>query len=161
MISDLFLLFLIMIIQVIIPPIPAELIILNSALSNNLFLVTLFGGLGLFIGSVIVFYFGNYLSSFFPNKKVNILKKKFDDFGFWILLIRILPYNPSDIISYVAGILKYDKKKYLQITFFVTFTRVFILAFIGSRISSYFELIYIFSILFISGFIISYFLYKK
>ena len=108
-------LFLIMIIQVIIPPIPAELIILDFASKQGIFITTFFGGTGLFLGSLIVFFFSSYLRKFFKLDKVNIIEKKFQKYGFWILLIRVLPYNPSDIISYGAGILNYNKKKYVVI----------------------------------------------
>ncbi len=158
---ELFVLFLTMVIQVIIPPIPAELIVLSASNKYGVLITTLFAGSGLFIGSIIVYFFGNYLSKFFNSKKTNIVREKFQKYGFLILLIRVLPYNPSDIISYVAGILKYNQKKYIIITFFVSYIRVVILSFLGSRVSNIFELISVFIILFLSGSLISYYLYKK
>lgn len=154
-------LFLIMIIQVIIPPIPAELIILDFASKQGIFITTFFGGTGLFLGSLIVFFFSSYLRRFFKLDKVKIIEKKFQKHGIWILLIRILPYNPSDIISYAAGILNYNKKKYVVITFFTSYIRVFLLSLLGSKISSLYELIIMFLLLFLTGLMISYFLYKK
>ncbi len=150
-----------MIVQVIVPPIPAELIVLAAASKYGIILTTLFAGSGLFLGSIFVYFFGNYLSRFFPSKKVRLVSKKFEKFGFWILFVRILPYNPSDIISYVAGILKYDLKKYLFITFFVTFVRVLVLAVLGSYVESLKDFFYIFNVLFISGFVISFLMYRK
>jgi uncharacterized membrane protein YdjX (TVP38/TMEM64 family) len=150
-----------MIIQVIIPPIPAELIVLDAASRNGILFTTLIAGSGLFLGSTLVFLFSFKLRSFFKLDKVKVIEDKFQKYGVWILLIRVLPYNPSDIISYAAGILKFDKKKYIFITFFTSYIRVFLLSLLGVTISSLFQLALIFFILFLSGVFISYYLYKK
>ena len=154
-----------MIIQVIIPPIPAELIVIGAAAKYGIFLTTLFAGFGLFIGSIIAYYFGYYLRKFnkyfFKKEKVRIVTEKIKKYGLWLLLIRVLPYNPSDIISYAAGILKFNKKKYIIITFFVAFTRVLILSILGSFIVDIKSLLVIISILFISAIIASAFIFNK
>lgn len=154
-------LFIIMIIQVIIPPIPAELIILEAASRYGLLITTLVAGSGLYIGSILVFFLSSHVRKYFKLDKVKIIEEKFQKYGFWVLLIRVLPYNPSDIISYAAGVLRYDKKKYVIITFFTSYIRVFLLSLLGFKISSLSELIIIFLLLFLTGLIISYFLYKK
>lgn len=158
---DFIYLFFVMIIQVIIPPIPAELIVLDAASRNGIIITTFFAGSGLFIGSLCVFFFSSYLRNFFKLETVKPIENKFQKYGIWILLIRVLPYNPSDIISYAAGILRFDKKKYVFITFFTSYSRVFLLSLLGITISSLFDLILIFFLLFLSGLVISYYLYKK
>jgi uncharacterized membrane protein YdjX (TVP38/TMEM64 family) len=165
MILELILLFLLMIIQVIVPPIPAELIVIAAATKYGILLTTIFAGSGLFIGSVVVYYFGRYIEKFkfkfFQREKVKPVMKKLKKYGLWILLIRILPYNPSDIISYVAGLLRINFKLYIIVTFIVTFTRVFILAFLGSYLIDFKSLIGIIVLLILSSVIATIFIFGK
>lgn len=159
--AELIYIFIMMIIQVIIPPIPAELIVLGVASKYGLILTTIIAGSGLFIGSLFVFFFSSFFRKFFKINEIRSIEKKFQKYGFWILLIRVLPYNPSDIISYVSGILGFDKKRYIIITFFTSYTRVFLLSILGINISSIFELIAVFFLLLLSGILLTYYLYGK
>ena len=129
-----------MIIQVIIPPIPAELIVIVAGKAYGIFLTTLVGGTGLWVGSILVYYFGRYLhtrfDSFFNRDKVKEIISKIKKYQIPILWIRILPYNPSDTISYAAGIIKFNKVQYITITGITSYTRCFLLAFLGTTITS-------------------------
>jgi uncharacterized membrane protein YdjX (TVP38/TMEM64 family) len=133
-------LFATMILQVVIPPIPAELIVIASGKLNGILLTTLFAGLGLFVGSIIVYYIGFYIHNkferFFNKDKVVKIVDKINKHSTLLLWIRFLPYNPSDTISYAAGILKIDKKKFIAITMVTSFVRVFFLAVMGTFITN-------------------------
>jgi len=152
---ELAVLFVLMIIQVIIPPIPAELIVVASGNLYGVWTTTFVAGGGLFTGGVLVYFFGRGIEktfhSAFEKKKVAHVIQRLKEVETFILLVRILPYNPSDIISYAAGIIKINIKKYLLITFFVSFVRCFLLAYFGTQISDMQTLFFVFSILFISA----------
>ena len=158
-------LFLSMILQVIIPPIPAELIVLASGKLNGILLTTLFGGAGLFIGSVIVYYVGYYIqqkfAKFFKKEKVKLVIKNLRKQENILLLIRLLPYNPSDIISYVSGIIKINKHKFIAITFLTSFIRTFILALMGTKITDFRTALTITSLLIICAIITYGFTYRR
>ena len=158
-------LFLTMLMQVIIPPIPAELIVIISGKVNGVILTTLIAGSGLFIGSLIVYYIGFYVSkkfnNFFNKEKIIFLVNKFRKRDNIFLFIRILPYNPSDIISYAAGILKIAKKKYIIITAITSFIRVLLLAIMGSFISNLKTVFIILSLLIIFALVAYIIIYKN
>ena len=129
-----------MILQVVIPPLPAELIVIAAGKNYDVKLVTFFAGCGLFTGSAIVFYIGRYIhdkfAGFFDRKKTKIIIARIQNIETLLLWVRILPYNPSDLISYAAGIIKVQTGKYLLITFCTSFVRVLTLSFLGSYINN-------------------------
>ena len=161
----LIILFLSMILQVIIPPIPAELIVIASGKLNGILLTTLFAGAGLFIGSIIVYYIGYYFqhrfAKFFKKERVKTVMHRLKKYETVLLFIRVLPYNPSDIISYVSGIIKVEKKKFFIITFFTAFIRTFVLAIMGTFITNFKTALIIISLLIICAIITYSFVYKK
>jgi uncharacterized membrane protein YdjX (TVP38/TMEM64 family) len=154
-----------MIIQVVIPPIPAEVIVIGSGNLYGVWLTTLVAGSGLFIGGVVVYFFGRVIEkkfhTTFEKEKVVKVIQRLREVETFILLIRILPYNPSDIISYAAGIIKIDIKKYLIITFFVSFGRSFLLAYFGSYIEDTKTFFIIFGILFFSAILGWFLVFRK
>jgi uncharacterized membrane protein YdjX (TVP38/TMEM64 family) len=154
-----------MIIQVIIPPIPAELIVIGSGNIYGIWTTTLVAGSGLFVGGVIVYFFGRGIAkgfhTTFEKEKVAKVIQRLREVETFILLVRILPYNPSDIISYAAGIIKINIKKYIMITFFVSFGRSFLLAYFGSYIEDIKTFFIIFAILFFSAILGWLFVFKK
>jgi uncharacterized membrane protein YdjX (TVP38/TMEM64 family) len=154
-----------MIFQVVIPPLPAELIVITAGRSYDIKLVTFFAGSGLFIGSAIVFYIGRYihtkLARFFNRKKTQIIVARIQKIETLLLWVRILPYNPSDIISYAAGIIEVQTRKYLVITLCTSFIRVFILSFLGSQITNIKSLFHVGTMLLISALIGSAIAYGK
>ena len=154
-----------MILQVVIPPIPAEVIVIGSGNLYGVLTTTLVAGSGLFIGGVVVYLFGRLIEKkfhkTFEKEKVARVIKKLQKLETFILLIRILPYNPSDIISYAAGIIKIDIKKYIIITFIVSFGRSFLLAYFGTYIEDTKTLFIVFSILILSAVIGWFFVLKR
>jgi membrane protein YqaA with SNARE-associated domain len=84
----------------------------------NIYLLLLFATLGNSLGSVINYYMALKGEEFLLDKKVlsekHIIKGKFyfDKYGSWIILLSWLPIV-GDTITFVAGLLKYDFKKFL------------------------------------------------
>jgi membrane protein YqaA with SNARE-associated domain len=78
----------------------------------------LFATVGNSLGSVINYYMALKGEEFLLEKKVlsekHIIKGKFyfDKYGSWIILLSWLPIV-GDTITFVAGLLKYDFKKFL------------------------------------------------
>ena len=84
----------------------------------NVYLLLLFATLGNSLGSVINYYMALKGEEYLLEKKVlsekHIIKGKFyfDKYGAWIILLSWLPIV-GDTITFVAGLLKYDFKKFL------------------------------------------------
>jgi uncharacterized membrane protein YdjX (TVP38/TMEM64 family) len=143
-------LFFVMVLQVVIPPIPAELIVISAASIYGWKITGLISGLGLFVGSILVYHIGVKIKgkwgAFFSKEKVKKIIFKIKRYDSLILWIRILPYNPSDIISYAAGIMHFEKKRFYSISFITSFVRCFLLALLGSFVNNLKSLIYVFLI---------------
>lgn len=133
-------LFLSMVIQVIIPPLPAELIVVSAGRAYGITVTTISAGAGLFTGSAVVYFIGRYiqikLSRFFDRQKTKRVVERIRKIETLLLWVRILPYNPSDIISYAAGIVDVRLEKFLFVTACTSFIRVFLLSLLGTYITS-------------------------
>tara|TARA_B100000686_G_C16797716_1_gene983622 strand:- start:3422 stop:3955 length:534 start_codon:yes stop_codon:yes gene_type:complete len=158
-------LFLLMVLQVIIPPIPAELIAIFSGKYCGVAISTLVGGSGLYLGSVLVYLAGTWIHRkfdyFFSKYKIRCVLEAFNRYHKWILWIRLLPYNPSDIIAYAAGILKINRSAFLTITFFTSYIRCFLLSWMGAKIEGWESASVALSILIISAFLVYVVLFTK
>ncbi|MGM0533551.1 MAG: TVP38/TMEM64 family protein [Campylobacterota bacterium] len=152
---ELLILFAVMVAQVIIPPIPAEMVVVFSAKFHGVWTTTAVAGAGLFVGGVLVYFIGRFIhkgfEKTFQKEKVQRVITRLHEVETPILLVRVLPYNPSDVISYAAGVIGINLKKFVTITFFVSFIRVYILAYFGSKISDIKTLFMVFGALFISA----------
>lgn len=127
-----------MVVQVVVPPIPAELIVIAAARRYGLVATTLVAGAGLFTGSVLVFHgarwFQRRLDRVFRRPKVERVLSRLRRHSTPILWIRILPYNPSDVISYAAGLLDIPWRRFYAITACTSFARCLALGVLGRRI---------------------------
>ena len=94
----------------------------------NLYLLLLFATIGNSLGSVINYFLGLKGEEYLINKKLlndkYIIKAKiyFDKYGAWSILFSWLPII-GDPITFVAGILKYDFKKFLILVVVAKFSR--------------------------------------
>jgi len=94
------------------------LLIYDITQGYNIYLLLLFATLGNSLGSVINYYMALKGEEYLLEKKVlsekHIIKGKFyfDKYGSWIILLSWLPIV-GDTITFVAGLLKYDFKKFL------------------------------------------------
>lgn len=109
------------------------LLIYDIKQGHNLYLLLFFATLGNVLGSVINYYLGLKGEAFcekkgyIKQKSIEKYKSLFDKFGGLALLLSWAPLI-GDPITFIAGILKYDFKKFL---FFVTlskFARYLVLA---------------------------------
>ena len=162
---ELIVLFLAMILQVIIPPLPAELIIIEGGRRFGMPLTTLFGGTGLLVGSTAVYFFGSYLhrrfQRFFDKDRTKRVVERLRRYENVLLWIRVLPYNPSDLISYGAGILKLDLRKFILVTACTSYIRTMLLALMGARLSNAREIFQIIFLLFLSWVIATIVIYGR
>ncbi len=165
MLGGLVVLFFSMIIQVIIPPIPAELVVIGAGKLYGVVIAGLVAGAGLYVGSVLVYCLGFYLhkrfDTFFAKDKVKTIIARIRKYETTILWVRVLPYNPSDVISYAAGIMHFDKKKFLTITCITSFTRCFILAGLGSYIQNLQSVFVVVAVLLLSLLVAHWIVYKR
>ena len=128
-----------------------QLIDINSIL-NLIFIIAIPVALGMTIGSLVTyipcFYigkpfidrWGKYLSLKWEN--IERVEKKFENNSRDYLILYILrttPVIPSAITSAFCGIIRYDFKKYLLITFLGGLTRAIILGFIGWQFGNFYE----------------------
>ena len=158
-------LFLLMVLQVIVPPISAELIVISSGKNYGVTLSTLVAGSGIYLGSFLVYLAGNYIhqkfARFFNRKKILRILQGFNSHHQWILWVRILPYNPSDIISYAAGIAKINRTTFLTIGLFTSYIRCFLLAWMGKQIEDWKSAFLALSFLVVSAVVAHAPLYRK
>ena len=101
----------------------------------NLYLLLLFATIGNSLGSVINYFLGlkgeEYLlkKSLIKESYIIKCKKYFDKYGLYTILFSWLPII-GDPITFVAGILKYDFKKFLILVIVAKFSRYLFLALI-------------------------------
>lgn len=99
----------------------------------NIYLLLLFATLGNVLGSCVNYYFGLKGEEFLEEK--NYLKKQklqkyknfFDKYGSFSLLLSWVPII-GDPLTFIAGILKYDFKKFLLLVTIAKFGRYLFLA---------------------------------
>ena len=99
----------------------------------NIVLLLIFATIGNTLGSCVNYYLGlkgeefcekkNYLK----REKIESYKKFFDTYGGFALLLSWVPLI-GDPITFIAGILKYDLKKFLLLVLLAKFGRYLILA---------------------------------
>lgn len=111
------------------------LLIYDINLGHNIYLLLFFATFGNSLGSVVNYFLGLKGEEYLINKKLlnekYILKAKtyFDKYGFWSILFSWLPII-GDPITFVAGILKYDFRKFLVLVIIAKFSRYLFIAFL-------------------------------
>ena len=104
------------------------LLIYDISQGHNIYLLLFFATLGNSLGSVVNYFLGLKGEEYLINKKLlnekYIIKAKtyFDKYGAWSILFSWLPII-GDTITFVAGILKYDFKKFLILVVVAKFSR--------------------------------------
>lgn len=111
------------------------LLIYDITQGYNIYLLLLFATLGNSLGSVVNYYLGlkgeEYLISknILSEKYIEVFKKYFDKYGSICILFAWLPII-GDPITFVAGILKYDFKKFIILVTISKFLRYLFVAII-------------------------------
>ena len=104
------------------------LLIYDITQGHNIYLLLFFATFGNSLGSVVNYFLGLKGEEYLINKKLlnekYILKAKtyFDKYGAWPILFSWLPII-GDPITFVAGVLKYDFKKFLILVVVAKFSR--------------------------------------
>jgi membrane protein YqaA with SNARE-associated domain len=104
------------------------LLIYDITQGHNIYLLLFFATFGNSLGSVVNYFLGLKGEEYLINKKLlndkYIIKAKiyFDKYGAWSILFSWLPII-GDPITFVAGILKYDFKKFLILVVVAKFSR--------------------------------------
>lgn len=98
------------------------LLLYKLSLDLNIYLLLLFATLGNSLGSIINYFLGLKGEEYLINKNIikdkSILKGKkyFDKYGAYCILLSWVPII-GDPITFVAGILKFDLKKFILLIF--------------------------------------------
>ncbi len=112
------------------------LLIYNLQEGYNVYLLLLFATVGNTLGSLFNYFIGlkgeEYLEKKAYLKKEKILKYKkyFDKFGAYCLLFSWLPII-GDPLTFIAGVLKYNLKKFIILVFIAKFSRYIFLVFVS------------------------------
>lgn len=132
-------LFIVMVIQTIIAPIPSEgVLVFAGAIGISLIDVTIYGGLGLIIGSIIAFFLARWGGRPIVEKLLGQKwTSRIDNWvvnhgGKAIFLTRLVPVLPFDLISYISGVTSIEFHTYLVATVLGAFPRCLMLAFLGA-----------------------------
>ncbi|MEM0473421.1 MAG: VTT domain-containing protein [Candidatus Aenigmatarchaeota archaeon] len=141
-------LFLLMILQTILVVIPSEAVIaLSGALGLDTTKVIAVGVLGLLAGATIAFFISRYFGRKIVIKLLG--DEWIGDVDEWIdkngskaiLIARLIPLIPFDLISYVAGITKIDFRKYILATIIGMIPRAVFLVYAGTTAKDVLSLI--------------------
>lgn len=109
----------------------------SGALGMRVLDIVIFGSLGMIIGSVIAFYIARVggkpiITKLVRKKWIDALDGWIERNGMWaILLTRLIPVMPFDLISYTSGITGLKFKNYFLATVIGAFPRTFLLAIVG------------------------------
>lgn len=111
------------------------LLIYDITQGHNIYLLLLFATLGNVLGSLINYYLGLKGEEFLEKKsllkkdKIEKYKKFFDKYGSFSLLLSWVPII-GDPLTFIAGILKYNWKKFLLLVIIAKFGRYLFLTFL-------------------------------
>ena len=104
------------------------LLLYDLSIDLNTYLLLICATIGNVIGPLFNYYLGSKGELFLENKgyikknSIEKIKSKFDKYGNYLLLLSWLPII-GDPITLVAGVLKYDLKKFILIVTFAKFFR--------------------------------------
>lgn len=111
------------------------LLIYNISVGYDIYLLLFFATLGNSLGSILNYYLGlkgeEYLieKKLLKEKYIDIAKRYFDKYGFLSILFAWVPII-GDPITFVAGVLRYDFKKFVILIIISKFSRYLFIALI-------------------------------
>lgn len=153
------------VLEEIVAPIPSTLIIVSSSffmlnsmpitlhsIAILLFYIAVPVGFGMTIGSSVIYGLCYYLGKPFVERYGKYIGLKWEDIDKFnnkisnqkrdyvaIYIARAVPVIPSVAISGFCGVVRYDLKKYLILTFIGGITRALVLGFIGWQFGTYYR----------------------
>ena len=131
------LLFAMMVIQALAIPIPSELVLIAGGLAFAFPFGWIVGALGSIVAAVLGFYIskkgGRVLAiKLVGEKGITFADNWFNHWGVWaVLLGRIAPFIPFDVISYSAGLTQMKVRSFIVPTVIGTLPRAFFYTFLG------------------------------
>ncbi|MCD6402700.1 MAG: VTT domain-containing protein [Candidatus Aenigmarchaeota archaeon] len=131
-------LFIVMVVQTIIAPIPSEaLIVFAGSLGLGIMNIIVFAGSGMVLGSVIAFWIARWgreaiVERLIGKRWLKPVDKWVNKHGtFAILAARLVPVIPFDLVSYVSGLTSLKFSRYLIATILGAYPRTALLALLG------------------------------
>ena len=128
----------VMVLQTIVAIIPSEAVVFFAGmLGMEFWKILIFGGIGLLLGAIIAFWLARIGREMIIEKLLG--KKWLGSIDWWvdkhggkaILIARLVPVIPFDLISYVSGVTSIDFRTYFVATLIGCFPRVAFLAYAG------------------------------
>lgn len=107
---------------------------------HNLVLVFTISMLGILFSASLIYFAADFLDfdklfDKIKNKKVQTLRQKINDYGFWVVLSwSFFPLVPTDLICYIAGTIKMKYYKFILALFIGEAILVSIYLFLGNEI---------------------------
>ncbi|TFG16852.1 MAG: TVP38/TMEM64 family protein [Promethearchaeota archaeon] len=136
-----FLFLLVMTLQGILVPIPSAIVILAAGIIWGAWLGGIMGVIGSMSAGLLCYYLakrgGRPLAEKFVGKATIEMTDRFiEKYGIWAIIItRLIPFISFDAISYTAGIVKLDAKKYTIGTFIGVVPRAFFFSWLGASMN--------------------------
>jgi uncharacterized membrane protein YdjX (TVP38/TMEM64 family) len=130
----------IMALQGLIVPLPSELVLLASGMIWGIVLGGFMGVIGSMAAALLCFYVSRkggrpLAEKFIGEKAINLADGFIHKYGMWAILIaRFLPFVAFDPISYAAGLVDMDVKKYSLGTLIGSFPRAFLYSWLGASL---------------------------
>ena len=126
-----------MIVQALAIPIPSEFVLICGGAAFGLLSGWLVGALGSVVAALICFYISrkggrSVATRFVGDRGIEFADNWFNRWGVWaVLLGRIAPFIPFDVISYSAGLTQMKFRSFIIPTATGTLPRAFFYAFLG------------------------------
>ena len=130
----------IMAIQGLIVPLPSEIVLLATGMIWGLVLGGFMGVIGSMAAGLLCFYISRkggrpLAEKFVGEKAINLADGFIHKYGMWAILIaRFLPFVAFDPISYTAGLVDMDVKKYSLGTLIGSIPRAFLFSWLGASL---------------------------
>ncbi len=139
-IFGIFLFLLIMTLQGIIAPIPSEVVLIATGMIYGFVVGGIMGTIGSVAAGVFCFYLSRkggrpLAEKFVGTNALLLIDELIHKYGSGIIVVaRFLPFIPFDPVSYAAGLVDMDSKKYTLATFLGSIPRAFFYAYLGASL---------------------------
>ncbi|WBW97368.1 TVP38/TMEM64 family protein [Oceanirhabdus sp. W0125-5] len=145
---------------------PDSILAISGGLAFGIVWGSIYTMIGALMGGTLAFFItrtiGNSAVNNFMDKKFKGAKKYTDKMGVEvILLLRLIPLFPFDVVSYLAGLSNIDYKKYIVGTLIGTIPGILVFNNIGQQIMNFNSQGLIVSILLLAALFLVSFIFKK
>ncbi|HVJ49407.1 TVP38/TMEM64 family protein [Desulfitobacterium sp.] len=141
--SGIFVFLFFQILQMVIAPIPGEVIQIAGGYIYGVWLGTLYLAIGAIVGTVVVFYGSRLIG--YPLVKVFVSQDKLTRLNFLMksqkadivmFVLFLLPGLPKDILSYIAGLTPVKPLRFFTLTTVARFPALFVSVYIGTNLQT-------------------------